>query len=304
MSTPGEILLVNSSSQPSCKEPVYIITPVYNRKNTTLSCLQNLKQHGDLDRYHVVIIDDGSTDHTAEAIHLLYPEVTVLQGTGDLWWTGAMAEGMAYAYQQGAQYFIWLNDDCHPVSGTLPQLVEFMKTHPKAIAAPTCYFQEANQLVAKDNGSRGRQGCVANPGEILEVDGMSGWCVGIPSDVFRTIGPPDARRFPHYSGDNTYIFRATRAGFKAYLLGDLHVMLVGPVEETLGLEKYFRPGLSVGDTWQAVFWSKKSPYLLSAKFFHCIERYGIFVGTCLFFTKFLSWLGQWAKLQLSVWFQA
>ncbi len=63
------------------KEPVYILIPVHNRKQTTLACLGVLGQNGDLERYHVVIVDDGSTDGTAEAIHSLYPDITILRVT-------------------------------------------------------------------------------------------------------------------------------------------------------------------------------------------------------------------------------
>lgn len=282
------------------QEAVYIIIPVHNRKATTLECLKNLNECGNLQRYHIAIVDDGSTDGTAEAIEVLYPEAIVLPGDGNLWWTGAMAKGMEYAYQQGAEYFIWLNDDCLPEPETLPKLITFMKAHPNTIAAPTCYSMNSGSAIAQNNGSIGRRGCAAAPGQILQVDGMSGWCVGIPAAVFAKIGAPDAKRFPHYSGDDTYIFRATRAGFKAYLLGDLKVTLVGSVHDKLGFEKYFHAKLTAAETFQALFWNKKSPYRLPTKFFHCIERYGFFLGVCLFTTKLVSWLRQWVRYQLAL----
>ena len=159
------------------KESVYILIPVYNRKETTLKCLENLSKCGDLQRYQVVIVDDGSTDGTADAIGKLYPGVTVLPGSGDLWWTGAMAQGMQYADAQGAEYFIWLNDDCTPEPDALPQLVEFLRSHPNTIAAPTCYTYQSNSLAKEHNGFIGRKSYTANSGEVVFVDGLSGWCV-------------------------------------------------------------------------------------------------------------------------------
>ncbi|MBF2020916.1 MAG: glycosyltransferase family 2 protein [Hydrococcus sp. C42_A2020_068] len=286
-------------SQAHFKEPVYILIPVYNRKETTLACLDNLKKSGDLQRYHVVIVDDGSTDGTAEAVNALYPDVAVLPGNGDLWWTGAMAKAMHYASQQGAKYFIWLNDDCFPEPDALSQLIAFMQAHPDTIVGPSCYVRMSSSLsISTHNAFKGRKGCAARPGEVIYVDGLSGWCVGIPASVFRKIGPPDTYKFPHYSGDDTYILRATRAGFKACVVGDLKVNLFGPVHPKLDFHSYFRPGLTPVATFKALFWSKKSPYRLPTAFFYQTERYGPFLGLSFFTLKLILWLGKWAKLQL------
>jgi GT2 family glycosyltransferase len=282
------------------KEPVYIIIPVHNRINTTLACLQHLQKCGDLQKYYVVIVDDGSTDGTAEAIHTLYPEVIVLPGNGDLWWTGAIAKGMEYAHEQKAEYFIWLNDDCLPDPGTLPQLLEFLKNHPDSIAAPTCYVQQDNLLVQKENGAKGQKAYTANRGEIVEVDSMSGWCVGVPVSVFRKIGSPDARKFPHYCGDDMYILKATRSGFKAYLLGDLRLLLVGIVHENISFQKYFRPHQTVTESFQALFVNKKSPYRLVTKLFYFTERYGLIFGIFLFLSKLTFWITEITGLYLNV----
>jgi len=40
---------------------VYIIIPVHNRKAFTLGCLKNLKTNSDLQKYHVIVVDDGSS---------------------------------------------------------------------------------------------------------------------------------------------------------------------------------------------------------------------------------------------------
>jgi len=283
------------------KQPIYIITPVYNRKDTTLVCLENLKKCGVLRQYCMVIVDDGSTDGTTAAINTLYPEVTVLPGNGDLWWTGAMAQGMQYAYKQGAEYFIWLNDDCIPDPDTLPQLVEFLRMHPDTIVGPTCYSYKSNSLVKEHNAFKGRKSYAADPGEVIFVDGMSGWCAGIPASVFCKIGPPDIAKFPHYCGDDTYILRATRSGFKACVVGDIKVTLVGSVHPKLNFRSYFKTNLSAAETFQSLFWSKKSPYRLATAFFAQTERYGSLLGVLFFLIKLISWLGKWAWLQLTLW---
>ena len=280
------------------KESAYIIIPVYNRREITLTCLEGLKKNGDLQRYHLVVVDDGSSDGTKEAITESYPDVAVLTGDGNLWWTGAIALGMEYAYEQGAEYFIWLNDDCLPEPNALPRIVTFMQQHPGTIASASFYSPGATEPV-RYSGFRGRKGQAASLGEIVEVEGTSGWCVGIPVAVFERIGSPEAKKFPHYAGDSTYTLKATRAGFNARILGDAIAMLVEPGTSRDDLPTYFNPQQTLLQSWHGIFWYQKSPFRLPTQFFYQTSRYGMLWGIALFFAKACLWLGKWGQLQVS-----
>ncbi|MBW4580200.1 MAG: glycosyltransferase family 2 protein [Tildeniella nuda ZEHNDER 1965/U140] len=270
------------------KQSVFITIPAYNRKTITLACLKTLEENGDLERYQAVVIDDGSIDGTGQAIRAIYPEVTVLEGDGTLWWTGAIVQGMKYACQQGAALIIWLNDDCTPAPDALSQLVEFWQHHPQAIAGAACYDLESNALHA--TGAQGRKRMAAKPGETIAVDEMSGHCVGIPIAVIKQIGLPDVRHFPHYHGDSMYVLKATRAGFLAYILGDARIAHAGVIktklEDFLGAPDAHRSWLQQSNT---VFFNKKSFYFLPTQYFYYQQKYGTFVGTLIFFTKIVRW---------------
>lgn len=280
------------------KEPVYIVTPVYNRRDVTLTYLEHLEQCGDLQRYHVVIVDDGSSDGTADTIGTHYPSVTVLKGSGDLWWTGAIALGMQYAYEQGAEHFFWINDDCLPTENTLPQMVQFMRQQADTLVSASFYDKDA-AVPTRVSGFRGRQSLLANPGEVVNVDGMSGWCVGIPRDVYTKIGPPNANKFPHYAGDSMYTLTATRAGFRACILGDAIATLIEAGESRGDLLSIFKPGLPWLSSFKALFWAKKSPFRLPTQFFYHATRYGTVLGTPLFLGRTLVWLGKWMQFQVA-----
>jgi GT2 family glycosyltransferase len=202
---------------------VYLLIPVHNRKGITLTCLNTLQCNGDLNRYRVVVIDDGSTDGTAEAIRATYPEVTILTGDGTLWWTGAIAKGMEYAYQQGAEYFIWLNDDTLPLPTTLTQLVEHCSAAPKSIATGQCYAN--TKLVKPSYGGQIKHlfsiQLVATPtGQQRDCDCMSGNLVCLPRSVVEDIGYPPAKQLPHCRADLVYTLTAKRAGYDLRVLGD------------------------------------------------------------------------------------
>ncbi|HAC64800.1 MAG TPA: glycosyltransferase family 2 protein [Cyanothece sp. UBA12306] len=205
------------------KEPVYIIIPVHNRKLTTLNCLKTLETNGDLQRYHVIVIDDGSTDGTTQAIESLYPEVVILAGDGNLWWTGAIKKGMEYAYQQGAEYFIWLNDDTLPSQKTIFSLVSSCDKFSHKIVSGQCYAT-AELLIPTYGGQKKKflslQQLSAAPNQIIECDCMNGNLVCLPRSVVDKIGFPDSDKFPQTSADVVYTWQAKQVGFQLETLGN------------------------------------------------------------------------------------
>jgi GT2 family glycosyltransferase len=202
------------------QELVHIIIPVHNRKQITLKCLDTLKQHGDMDKYHIVVVDDGSTDGTSQAIQSLYPEVTILQGDGNLWWTGAIKQGMEYAYQQGAEYFIWLNDDCLATENTLSDSIEFCQQNPNSIVG--CQGFEVNDINVLAFGGKYKTWKGYNlqnfpKNTVSPCDMLSGNLVVIPRKTVDLIGFPEPNLLPHYGGDTLFLVRARKAGFNIFI---------------------------------------------------------------------------------------
>jgi len=283
------------------RKSIFIIIPVHNRQQTTLKCLETLMQNGDLKRYQAVVVDDGSTDGTEASIHQQYPEVIVLRGNGNLWWTGAIALGMDYASKQGAEYFIWLNDDCTPQPNTLSCLVEFCQKQPQSLTGSACYLAESNAL--HESGALGRQRLAAKPGEVVTVDEMSGHCVCLPASVVKQIGLPDTRRFPHYHGDSMYVLKATRSGFSAFILGDSRIdhadLIKSQVQHFIIPSKLERlHDKTLISTFKAAFLNQKSLYFLPTQFYYYREKYGVTKGIPIFLTKVLLWLIQWLQSYL------
>ena len=221
-------------------EAVYLIIPVHNRKAITLNCLQTLKTNGDLQKYHVVVVDDGSTDGTTQAIKTQYPNIKILQGDGKLWWTGAIKMGMEYAYQQGAEYMIWLNDDCQFSPNTIENLVDFAHTNPNTIIGGQSVNPEnKTNLVfgGKQKTWQGYRFLPAPENQIISCDLLSGNIVCLPRSIIDKIGYPDTKITPHYGGDSLYLIRAKKAGYSIFVDGRNSVYTI-PSESPLYPQKW------------------------------------------------------------------
>lgn len=195
----------------------HIIIPVYNRREVTLANLRLLRSQGILSRHKVTVVDDGSTDGTSESISAEFPDVTLLKGSGDLYWTGAMEMGMRHAIASGADCCVWLNDDLAMDEGAIDAVV--------SLAMQTGAITSGQGVVDHGVGEpwfypalkKGKSGVDAEamPPTALEPypgDTCRGNLVAIPAGVVGKIGYPDGKNVPHVGGDSDYGLRATAAG--------------------------------------------------------------------------------------------
>lgn len=203
------------------KRSVYLLIPVHNRQATTLACLERLYSIGAHHHYHILVVDDGSIDGTSEMTKARYPDVTIVAGDGNLWWTGAIAEGMRHAHNKGATHYIWLNDDCLVPPKTIANLIQFVDDHPNSIIGAQGYTDETQKQLAF-GGKKLRGGYYemfrCPSGETAPCDMLSGNLVCIPRSVVDSIGFPDTK-LPHYGGDTLYLIQARKAGFQIFVDG-------------------------------------------------------------------------------------
>jgi GT2 family glycosyltransferase len=203
---------------------IEVVTPVHNRKELTLSCLRSLFA-ADLTRIdlHVVIVDDVSTDGTAEALASEFPEVEIITGTGDLWYTGGMNVGLAAALKHDPDFILAINNDSEFESDFLQRLLETARREPRSVVGAVLVkwddrksiFQVAPKWNVWWGGLRHwvKQSLDTLPSKPFAVDLIVGNCVLFPAEVIREVGLMDAARLPQY-GDAEYTPRMRRAGWK------------------------------------------------------------------------------------------
>jgi GT2 family glycosyltransferase len=75
----------------------------------------------------LIVIDNGSSDGTAEAIAHRWPEATVLRNEADAGYARACNQGVRAGR---GEYVLILNSDAFPRPGALERLVAFLEAHP------------------------------------------------------------------------------------------------------------------------------------------------------------------------------
>jgi GT2 family glycosyltransferase len=218
---------------------IAIILPVHNRKDDTLTCLkqlQDIKTEGF--RFEIVIIDDGSTDGTSEAVTEAYPDVTILQGDGNLWWAGGINTGFEYVLEKGHEFVYTTNDDIEYASDTLQVLYDTLKENRNAVCCSTFLNKSKEDFVVyagfRMHGFFKRlRSPLRGPylesyaGQIVEADTLSTKSTLIPTGIIRDVGYFDAKHFPHNYSDFNFFERVKKKGYKLLVNMDSRIYTEG-----------------------------------------------------------------------------
>lgn len=197
----------------------------FNRRESTLRSLAalNRQQRAADVALHVFLVDDGSSDGTADAVRSAFPEVRILQGDGSLYWNGGMRMVFAAALQESFDAYVFLNDDTVLFHGAMARLVACAQTkieagRPVIVVGSTMSPQTGEHtyggMVKHVRGPVLRFEKVP-PHECLPIscDAMNGNIVLIPREIAEVVGNLEPR-FRHQFGDLDYALRAKRCGFQ------------------------------------------------------------------------------------------
>lgn len=203
---------------------VISITPVYNDAEGTLNTVWTL-QNISPPLSEIVVVDNGSTDGTSEKVRKEFPEITLLQGSEELLWSGAINIGVRYALEQGAEYILFLNNDLlfHPQF--FEELLVAAELYPDALISSKVLMAHEPWRIFSMGGvidwGKGVQMPLGHNNmddgrwdEPIEADWLAGMLILVPVKVFQQGIWVDEEAFPHYSSDSDFCLRARKAGFK------------------------------------------------------------------------------------------
>jgi GT2 family glycosyltransferase len=205
---------------------VYILLPVHNRREITRGFVECLAAQTFTD-YHLILIDDGSTDGTAEMVQSRIPSTVVLRGNGNWWWAGSLQQGLNWLKQGRAEddtVVLFINDDVHFSPDYLDRAVRLMADKSRTLVLSRFRKPETGEV--QETGVmadlRRLRFSIAGSAEsinCLSTRGLFAHWVDI-----QAIGDFYPRLLPHYLSDYEYTMRAYRKGFKCETSADLLIV--------------------------------------------------------------------------------
>ena len=197
--------------------------PVHNRMEYTRDCIVSLQGQIPLDQ--IIIVDDGSTDSTKEMLSTRFPQVVVLSGDGNLFWTAAINMGIRHALKLGADYVMTLNNDTIASETFLADMMRWAKQHPNSLLGaldvdvkskkPYYGGERINWALAKSRYLLDELKESEHHG-LHEVSLFPARGLLIPRKVFDTVGLFEEKLLPHYIADYDFTHLARRNGFPVY----------------------------------------------------------------------------------------
>lgn len=196
---------------------VAVLMACYNRREKTLAALRALGDALTSAQYTVYLVDDESTDGTAEAVIEQFPETVVIHGDGALFWAASMCLAERFALRDRFDCLLWLNDDTELMPGVIDRMLELVGAQADSIIVGATVDPDSGQMTyggrRRVDSHPQRFSLVSIRDDLQEVDNFNGNCVLIPASVRDRVGPIDGS-FPHAFADDDYGQRAIALGVR------------------------------------------------------------------------------------------
>lgn len=200
---------------------VYVIILNWNGMKDTVACINSLVFQEDI-VLEIVIVDNGSTDHSVNKIRELFPQVHVIENGKNLGFSGGMNVGIQSALSANGKYILVLNNDTIADKGMVRGLLDEL-TDDVGITAPVIFYEKQPDKIWSVGGNihplflellHPHGAATSLPSAPLDRDFVTGCAMLVRSDVFHAVGMFDERFSPAYYEDLDFSLRVRKAGFR------------------------------------------------------------------------------------------
>lgn len=201
---------------------VYVLAPVHNRRAITENMIYCLLRQT-YSNWHLVLIDDGSTDGTSEMARQLVSSLTLLRGKGNWWWGGSLQQGYRWLKKNRTaptDVVLIMNDDtdfdadfiANGLAALRPRglLLAQLYSHQTGFVETGVHWDWEN-LSCRSVKELAQVNCFSTRGlfhrfeDMLEIGGFRPWAM------------------PHYFSDYEYTIRACQRGMTLLSSSDVRL---------------------------------------------------------------------------------
>lgn len=236
-------------------QKIYILLPVHNRRVVTERFIDCLAAQT-YSNYHLVLIDDGSTDNTDEMVKFRIGNLSIIKGKGDWWWAGSLQQGIDWLHQNQTHpddVVLMINDDVVIDNNFIETGQKELLSSPDTFLQATVCCDSSREVldvgvVYDDKKLQFKQAQSTDKINCLTTNGLfMRW-----RDLI-LVGNFYPRLLPHYLSDYEFTIRAGRKGLQLSIAKDL---ILWWNKETTGPRHFDQSNFSL--FWKTYF-SKKSP---------------------------------------------
>lgn len=203
-----------------------IVILTFNRWQDTHECLTQLLA-SDARAARIIVVDNGSTDETLQALAREFPHVHILRNAANLGYAEGNNVGLRYALANGFEFVVVLNNDVLVAPNWLAPLLQAAQDDPRAAllgplvlhANEPQVIQSAGGVLPRDWHSYHRGANESDTGKYRggPVDWLTGCAMLVRTRALSKIGLLDSSFFM-YGEDVDWCITARQAGY--------HVLLV------------------------------------------------------------------------------
>lgn len=218
----------------STDKPIVVI-PNLNGGDELLNAIASLETQ--TLRPHIIIVDNASTDGSAQKAQAAYPGIEVIWHKRNKGYAGGVNPGLRRAIESGVQYAAPFNDDATANKHWLERLADFLDAHTEYGAAAPKVLKDDHKTIDSTGDQltvwglpypRGRgetdRGQYDIPGEngVCDVFAASGAASLFRVEALKKVGLFDEAFFAYYE-DVDLGFRLQNAGWKIGYVPDAEV---------------------------------------------------------------------------------
>ena len=211
--------------QQSDAKRVVVVILNWNSASDTLSAVESILKM-DYPNYHLVIIDNGSTDDSVTELSKIEDErVEIIKSPENLGFTGGCNLGFDRALENGADYVWLLNSDAITETDTLSSIVRVAESDPSiGLVSPLIGSLQERSRFVYAGGFYNEQLPACNMTRNIEIGRrwvtehsdqvvLLGTALLVRVELIRTIGKLDDRFFAYWE-DMDFSIRSNQAGFR------------------------------------------------------------------------------------------